>query len=130
KVATPYPDEMRDPPPGIALGSSESIRTAVPRASVYRKSAHTLLVASEGTESLLELDGRSLAPALQPLRDYERISSCVDRDGIALSLDESVAFVHCAGSFTVATVVLKAAVQQEPITGGYEQETYTATTTT
>src|SRR5262249_53488328 len=41
-----------------------------PRAMVLRRRASTLLVASEGQDTLVELDARAVAPALAPLRVY------------------------------------------------------------
>lgn len=41
-----------------------------PRAVVYRRATRTLLVASEGTDTLVELDALSLDPSAKPLRTY------------------------------------------------------------
>ena len=80
-----------------------------PRASVYRSSTDTILVAGEGSNNLAELDARSNDPALHTLRTYGlAISDApasskeapVQRTGgapsaIVLSADELQAYVFC-----------------------------------
>jgi hypothetical protein len=78
---------------------------AEPRAMIYRKRTSTLLVASEGTNRVVELDARAIDPTM-----FVRQSIRVGRDpdqgipvdrvggapsGLALSADESTAWVYC-----------------------------------
>jgi DNA-binding beta-propeller fold protein YncE/mono/diheme cytochrome c family protein len=96
----------------------------VPRAAIVREKAHSLLVASEGSNRLYELDARSLAPATQKLRDYD-LGQCSGPDGVALSLDGSIAYVHCAASFDVRRVPLRGAMQDDTQSGfTFEPTTY------
>jgi DNA-binding beta-propeller fold protein YncE len=87
-----------------------------PRAAVYRKSQNTLLVASEGTDQLIELDALMSDPTLGVVRQYWLAQ---DRNalfqstpkggaptGIALSPDESVAYVHCRSTDELAVFPL------------------------
>jgi DNA-binding beta-propeller fold protein YncE/mono/diheme cytochrome c family protein len=91
-----------------------------PRAIVYRKATRTLLVVGEGSDNLVELDGESAAPALQPLMsfpvggDYNTVGeiglgiarSCGAPSGLALSSDERLAYVFCRATGDVAVVKL------------------------
>ncbi|KYF67711.1 hypothetical protein BE15_00430 [Sorangium cellulosum] len=102
-----------------------------PRALVYRASTRTLLVASEGTDALVELDALSVEPTLRPLRTYplgsapashqatpgsleflsRRVGAatlCGAPSGVALSRDESQAWVYCRSTDTLAIVRLDA----------------------
>lgn len=45
-----------------------------PRAALYRASTDTILIASEGLDTLTEVDARSLDPSLHPLRTYAQDS--------------------------------------------------------
>jgi DNA-binding beta-propeller fold protein YncE/mono/diheme cytochrome c family protein len=78
---------------------------AEPRAMIYRKRTSTLLVASEGTNRVVELDARAIDPTM-----FVRQTIKVGRDpdqgipvdrvggapsGLALSADESTLWVHC-----------------------------------
>ncbi|WP_437730604.1 hypothetical protein [Sorangium sp. So ce1335] len=111
-----------------------------PRALVYRESTRTLLVASEGTDALVELDALSIEPTLRPLRTYplgfspppagaapgsrdalsRRLGAatlCGAPTGVALSGDESLAWVYCRSTDTLAIVRLdehRAGVAYEP----------------
>src|SRR5262249_7790113 len=67
---------------------------AQPRAVVYRKKTNTLLVASEATDAVVELDARSLDPAMH-MRDRHTYEQCGAPSGIALSADEDTAWIHC-----------------------------------
>lgn len=71
-----------------------------PRAAVYRKSSRTLLVASEGTDSVVELDALAIEPAAHVLRRYplrgrswapraglERARVLGNEDGVLFSLE-------------------------------------------
>ncbi|HLM72142.1 MAG TPA: hypothetical protein VK459_05615, partial [Polyangiaceae bacterium] len=89
-----------------------------PRALVYRKSTNTILLASEGTDELLELDALSVAPGLQDLRTY-RLGGKIEPapaiqipesggapTGIALSEDELTAWVYCRSTNDLLIVSL------------------------
>lgn len=99
-----------------------------PRAMVYRASTSTLLVASEGDNTLVELDALSVAPALQPLRTYPLggghadelpiASTCAAPSGIALSADESMAYVFCRSTYDLAIVTLDAHDATKPFQHG------------
>ena len=55
---------------------------AQPRAVVYRRSARTLLVASEGTDALVELDALAVEPAAHVLRSRPlRLATWMPREG-------------------------------------------------
>ncbi len=75
-----------------------------PRAVVYRRSTQTLLVASEGTDRLVELEALSMDPSTRALRTYEHI--CGAPTGIALSEDEGKAYVFCRSTHKLATLAL------------------------
>ncbi len=76
-----------------------------PRAAIYRKSENTLLVASEGTNRVVELDALMSDPTFGPIRTYD-VSLGTDAyvggaakggapTGLALSVDERTLYVHC-----------------------------------
>ncbi|WP_437656943.1 hypothetical protein [Sorangium sp. So ce1182] len=111
-----------------------------PRALVYRESTRTLLVASEGTDTLVELDALSVEPTLLPLRTYPLGSApalgdpasgsldalsrqvgvatlCGAPTGVALSGDESMAWVYCRSTDTLAIVRL----DEHKVAGAYDQ---------
>ncbi|MGK3988024.1 hypothetical protein WME99_33585 [Sorangium sp. So ce136] len=111
-----------------------------PRALVYRESTRTLLVASEGTDTLVELDALSVEPTLRPLRTYPLGSApalgdpapgsldalsrqvgvatlCGAPTGVALSADESLAWVYCRSTDTLAIVRL----DEHKTAGAYDQ---------
>jgi cytochrome c peroxidase len=103
---------------GSVAGAGWASQFPQPRAMVYRKSADTLLVASEGGGTLLEMDAQALAPALAP-RQFSLEGSppatpnklfqgktCGAPTGIALSRDELVAWVYCRTTNDIVTVVL------------------------
>lgn len=98
-----------------------------PRAVVYRKKTRTLLVASEGTDMLVELDALSVDPSLGALRKYDLGGGNTDTEeakpgatrcgaptGIALSEDEGTAFVFCRSSHDLAIVRLDAYDKRAP----------------
>ena len=87
---------------------------AEPRAMVYRRSTSTLLVASEGTNRLVELDARAVDPTMFV---KQTIAVVEDRDtlipvartggapsGLALSADESTVWVFCRTTDDVVEV--------------------------
>jgi cytochrome c peroxidase len=91
---------------------------AGPRAAVYRRATDTLVVASEGNDSLVEVDALSVDPSLEPLRVYSlrgprpagrtiiEGTLCGAPSGVALSADDALAFVFCRSSHEVAAVKL------------------------
>lgn len=90
-----------------------------PRAMVYRASTDTLLVASEGDDTIVELDALAVAPALTRISTY-RVGAetlapiyvpnlCGAPSGIALSEDESTAYVLCRSTYDVKAVRLTGA---------------------
>src|SRR5262249_37092693 len=64
----------------------------------------TIVVASEGDGKLVELDARAAAPALAVVD--ERAAGCAAPSGIALSENESIAYVYCKPTFELAIVDL------------------------
>ena len=74
-----------------------------PRAVVYRQRTHTLLVASEGTNQLAELDALAVDPSIKALYRYR---ACGAPTGIALSEDESTAHVFCRSTHQVIAIPL------------------------
>ncbi len=87
-----------------------------PRALAYRKSRETVLVASEGEDTLVEVDAHSLDPARSVLRKYQLgrdyaaglpvAGSCGAPSGVALAEDELTAFVWCRSTYDLAAVAL------------------------
>jgi hypothetical protein len=87
-----------------------------PRAMIYRKRTSTLLVASEGTNRVVELDARAIDPTLFVKRSID-VSSDLEigipvarsggaPSGLALSEDESTAWVHCRATSEVIEISL------------------------
>ncbi|MBK8259436.1 MAG: hypothetical protein IPK82_43120 [Polyangiaceae bacterium] len=91
---------------------------AQPRDAVYRNLTKTLVVASEGHNTIVELEPDSLDPALLPIREYHLTDlatrnesepgsgECTTPTGIALSEDESTAYVFCRSNDSLAVVAL------------------------
>jgi DNA-binding beta-propeller fold protein YncE/mono/diheme cytochrome c family protein len=117
---TPLMDEVRAQAPwqGGAIDAVESGGSAfvAPRAAVYRAREQTLLVASEGTDRLVELDALMSDPTVAPIRTYELATHANPYfhvatqggapSGIALSADERIAYVHCRSTNDVIAVRL------------------------
>lgn len=88
-----------------------------PRAMVYRRSARTLLVASEGSDVISVLDALSPAPALQTFgehdpsdghyKGYGIATRCGAPTGLALSADERRLYVFCRGTYDIASIGLR-----------------------
>ncbi|MFT3765390.1 MAG: hypothetical protein QM820_07740 [Minicystis sp.] len=120
---------------GVEVPETDPQPFAQPRALVLRRSASTLLVASEGHDTLVELDAHAVAPALAPLRVYALagparrvelehegetrwggtshgarfpMSACGAPSGIALATDEDTAYVYCRSTDGIAVVPLDA----------------------
>lgn len=102
-----------------ALPTSWDSTVAQPRAMVYRKSTNTILLISEGWDNLTELDAYSVAPALKALNRHvlgEKVPReagkiqipevCGAPTGIALSEDESQAWIYCRSTNDVVMVHL------------------------
>jgi hypothetical protein len=102
-----------------AFASSTAPHWVQPRAMVYRKKTHQLLVASEGTSELVELDALSLSPGVLENRLYRlgglrpevanamRITPhCGAPSAVALSEDEDVAWVYCRTTDEITAVRL------------------------
>ncbi|MDC0748208.1 hypothetical protein [Polyangium mundeleinium] len=89
-----------------------------PRAVVYRKSTDTLLVASEGTDDLLEFYAGPIDPALfvaarhelrkDPDPKYKVATGCGAPSGIALAADERSAYVFCRATHSMEVVFFDA----------------------
>jgi Di-haem cytochrome c peroxidase len=87
-----------------------------PRAMVYRSKERTLLVASEGTDQLVEFDAMMQDPSLFPMtrytitkhenKIYDVATSCGAPSGIALSANERTAYVYCRSTDDVVAVRL------------------------
>lgn len=109
-----YPDQTISADGQVPLTVTHAFTQ--PRAIAYRRASKTLLVAGEGDDRLAELDARALDPALKPLRVYELgaptdpkkpgDTRCGAPTGLALSADESQAFVFCRSTGDLAVVAL------------------------
>ncbi|HTJ82752.1 MAG TPA: hypothetical protein VL400_13615, partial [Polyangiaceae bacterium] len=99
-----------DLPPAV------SDKLVQPRASVFRRSTRTLLVASEGFDAVTEL-GTLVADPAMDLRavynlgkDYDTFGAYVERGGapsaLALTRDENALLVFCRSTFDVARIDL------------------------
>jgi len=101
-------------------------RLVQPRAAVYRRGANTLLVAGEGSNTVVELDARAIDPTLSPLRTWdlgEREPARTDvewRDpyarplvsggaptAIALDTNERFAYVYCRTTNEIVPIALE-----------------------
>ena len=105
-----------------------------PRAVVYRERTDTLLVVSEGRDSVVELDALAIDPsashhhlyALSPWDshtvDLPAVSDtdCGAPSGLALSEDEARAFVFCRSTATLAEVVLSEPHAPEPAVRSFD----------
>jgi YVTN family beta-propeller protein len=114
-------DGMLRPPadwtasPGQAPGPRPELLQ--PRAAVYRKKTDTLLIASEGWDTLAEVDARTLDPATFVVRTFD-LAGAYDAfghhpvrggapTGVVLAEDENTAFVFCRTTFDVARIDLE-----------------------
>lgn len=88
-----------------------------PRAVVYRKKKNTLLVVSEGLDSVVELFARTVEPAMFVRRTYSMTldkdpkfgvsNGCAAPSGITLSDDEDTAWVFCRASASIVVLSLE-----------------------
>ncbi len=89
---------------------------SAPRAVAYRKKTRTLLVVSEGSDSVLELDARAMDPTLVAVHRYgtarkvDPVMGVAEHgeapQGIALSADEDTAWVFCRATDDVVVLDL------------------------
>jgi mono/diheme cytochrome c family protein len=101
-----------------------------PRALLLRESTHTLLVAGEGNDRIVELDALAVDPTMAVLHvyqvgsgyhpDFHVAAHCAAPSGMALSEDEQRLFVFCRATHDVLEVQLLPAagalrVQSEPL---------------
>jgi hypothetical protein len=101
----------------VALPGGSLAPFTQPRAVVLRKSTHSLLVAGEGDDLVTELDALSVDPTLSVLRTYKLgagydpnlpvASTCGAPAGLALSADETTAWVLCRSTYDVAVLHLE-----------------------
>jgi DNA-binding beta-propeller fold protein YncE len=84
-------------------GPVQHLPFAQPRAVVYRSATATLLVASEGTGKLVELDALSVEPAARPIATY---GSCGAPSGVVLDEEETTAYVFCRSTAELMAVSL------------------------
>lgn len=100
----------------FAVGTGRFVQ---PRAMVYRRKTHHLLVASEGQAVLAELDALNAAPGVNVNRHYllggfapeeptkiQISPHCGAPTGVALSSDEDIAWVYCRTTDNVVAVRL------------------------
>ena len=97
--------------PGGALGAFTQ-----PRALILRPKTGSLLVASEGNDTLVELDAMALDPTNALMQTYsvggprepylDVATTCGAPQGIALSADENTAYVLCRATYDVSAVTL------------------------
>lgn len=100
----------------LEIAAGELMPVTQPRAVAYRKSANTVVVIGEGDDRLAELDALSAAPAIKPVAIYKvgskydvhlNIASvCGAPAGLALSEDDTLAYVFCRSTYDLATVKL------------------------
>ncbi|AKT37281.1 hypothetical protein [Chondromyces crocatus] len=87
-----------------------------PRALAYRKQTRTLLVAAEGDDLVAELDALAVDPSLAIVRTYKvgsqidphlRVAgACGAPTGLALSADETTAWVFCRATYDLVALRL------------------------
>ncbi|MFO0617612.1 MAG: c-type cytochrome [Polyangiaceae bacterium] len=119
-VATAHPSAMQDPPEWGALegqAPAPSLELVQPRAVVYWKKNDALLVVSEGSDAVTEVDALAPSPALAIIdvfklgRAYAKYgdfpASGGAPAGIALSPDESAMYVFCRSTFDLARIDLE-----------------------
>jgi DNA-binding beta-propeller fold protein YncE len=116
---------------GAFADSSSPSSWVQPRAMVYRRKTQQLLVASEGTSNLVELDAMSVSPGVLENRIY-RLGGLLPKEpnamklpphcgapsAVALSAEEDVAWVYCRTTDEIAAVRLTPTGER-----GYRSET-------
>ncbi|MEP7126312.1 MAG: hypothetical protein ABJE95_35600, partial [Byssovorax sp.] len=100
----------------LEIAAGELTPVTQPRAAAFRKSANTVVVIGEGDDRLAELDALSAAPAIKPVAIYKVGSKydvhlniagvCGAPAGLALSEDDTLAYVFCRSTYDLATVKL------------------------
>jgi mono/diheme cytochrome c family protein len=111
EAASPFkPYEVQEEKAGPL--SLRSLPAEQPRAMVFRATTRTLLVVGEKSAAMSELDARSLVPSLSLVRTLPLASAgrrCGAPSGIALSTDETYAWVWCRTTDDLSVVALAAA---------------------
>lgn len=107
-------DEEFDYTSGLEAGANTFIQ---PRAAVYRSTERTLIVASEGTDKLVEFDALMQDPTYGLVNTYQITqhenkfydvaTTCGAPSGITLSANEQTAYVYCRSTDDLAVVRLK-----------------------
>ena len=109
----------------LEIAAGELTPVTQPRAAAYRKSANTVVVIGEGDDRLAELDALSAAPAIKPVVIYKVGSKydvhlniagvCGAPTGLALSEDDTLAYVFCRSTYDLATVKLSDPANPPPL---------------
>jgi len=86
-----------------------------PRAVAYLKTRGSILIATEGRERLIELDAMAPDVARTRRSTIALGGSCLAPSGLALSADESTAYVFCRASYSLATVHLRETPTGTPV---------------
>lgn len=116
-VKSEMAEQVMTPESVITLPGASVNPFTQPRAVAYRKRARSLLVAGEGDDLLAELDATAVDPTLAVLKTYQvggrydphiRVAgTCASPTGLALSTDESTAWVFCRATYDIAAVRLQ-----------------------
>ncbi len=112
QTADSYNEEF-DYTSGLEPGANAFIQ---PRAAVYRSTERTLIVASEGTDKLVEFDALMQDPTLAEVNSYritqhenkfyDVATTCGAPSGITLSANEQTAYVYCRSTDDLVAVRL------------------------
>ena len=111
--ASTYPHHPSIDPATGPIPLTSSAPFSQPRAIVYRRTNRTILVAGEANRALTVLDALAPDPTLAVVATLslgvewnDSYSGCIAPSGIALSEDESTAYVYCRASLEVLSVSL------------------------
>jgi hypothetical protein len=129
--ASVYPQDPAIDPATGPIPMTTPAPFSQPRAAVYRPSTRTLLVAGEADRHVTELDALAPDPTLAEVRAIgvgysEPYGGCVAPSGIALSADDSKAYVYCRASFDVAVLSLGSDADERDMSIGSDPLDYTA----
>jgi len=112
-IASEMDPEGLDTGTGLQDGANAFVQ---PRAAVYRSSERTLLVASEGTDRLVEFNAMLQDPTLGIVNSYtitrhenkfyDVATTCGAPSGITLSANEQTAYVYCRSTDDLVAVRL------------------------
>lgn len=96
---------------------SSMVAVSQPRAVIYRRKTDTLLIASEGNDTLLELDALAMSPVLVAAHGYglakkrDPVTGVPQNGaapaGVVLSEDENEAYVFCRATYDLIIVRLR-----------------------